>query len=224
MSQLNIRKHISAQYNKDLEDARHNVLRLGGLVEQQLAHAIRAMTMGDRAVAFDVVSTHKKVRELEVSIEHECTRIIAKRQPTASDLRLVLSIFKTITDLARIGNEAKRIAKAVTDNKHASIRAFAPSVESLGERVQVMLRDTLDAFARLDLEAGKEVAKQDKKIDKKYELLIQQLTENMMNNPESIPQIMDVMWSVRALERIGDRCQNICDYVLYFVEGHNRRY
>lgn len=222
MSQSNIRKHISAQYNEDLENARHRVLRLGGLVEQQLTCALTAITSSDRVLAAEVVEKHATVRELEASIEHECTRIIAKRQPTASDLRLVLAIFKTITELARIGNEARRIANAVTENKHGSVSLFASSVESLGARVQVMLGDTLDAFARLDLEAGKSVSKQDKKIDKKYELLIEQLTEHMMKHPSSIPQIMDVMWSVRALERIGDRCQNICDYVLYFVDGSNR--
>ena len=222
MSEFNIRKHISAQYNQDLENARHQVLRLGGLVEQQLGHALTAIISGDKVMASGVIERHQNVREAELSVEHDCTRIIAKRQPTASDLRLVLTIFKTITDLARIGNEAKRIAIAVTENKHSFVRHFASSIESLGERVQLILRDTLDAFARLDLDAGASIAKQDKKIDKKYQSLIQQLTEHMMANPKKIPQTMDVMWSVRSLERIGDRCQNICDYVVYFAEGSNR--
>ena len=123
--------------------------------------------------------------------------------------------------MVRIGND-KAYRYSFTENKHSFVRHFASSIESLGERVQLILRDTLDAFARLDLDAGASIAKQDKKIDKKYQSLIQQLTEHMMANPKKIPQTMDVMWSVRSLERIGDRCQNICDYVVYIAEGSNR--
>jgi len=224
MDNLNLNKHISAQFNQELENVRHHVLRMGGLVEQQLSDALSAIEMSDSDLAEKVIRNDVEVNALEVAIDEECTQIIAKRQPAASDLRLILAIFKTIADLERIGDEAERIAKVATESFSNSHQDFLVNLESMGRRVQTMLHDTLDAFARMDVEAAFEVHHQDKKIDNKYEALTRQLMTYMMEDPRAIPKVMDVLWSARSLERIGDRCQNICEYIIYFVKGKDVRH
>ena len=224
MDNLNLNKHISAQFNEELENVRHHVLRMGGLVEQQLSDALSAIETSDSELAEKVIQNDVEVNALEVAIDEECTQIIAKRQPAASDLRLILAIFKTIADLERIGDEAERIARVATESFSNSQQDFLVNLESMGRRVQTMLHDTLDAFARMDVEAAFEVHHQDKKIDHKYEGLTRQLMTYMMEDPRAIPKVMDVLWSARSLERIGDRCQNICEYIIYFVKGKDVRH
>lgn len=224
MNSLNLNKHISAQFNQELENVRHHVLRMGGLVEQQLSDALSAIEESNSELAMQVMQKDVEVNALEVEIDEECTQIIAKRQPAASDLRLILAIFKTIADLERIGDEAGRIAKVATESFHNAQQEYLVNLESMGRRVQTMLHDTLDAFARMDVEAAFEVHDQDKKIDQKYEGLTRQLMTYMMEDPRVIPKVMDVLWSARSLERIGDRCQNICEYIIYFVKGKDIRH
>lgn len=148
-----------------------------------------------------------------------CSRIIAKRQPAAGDLRLIMAIVKTITDLERIGDEAEKIAKVAQESFNKEQRDLLVSLENLGRSVLQVLQDTLDAFTRMDVDAAVKVHQNDDKIDREYEGLMRQLMTYMMEDPRSIPQIMSVIWSARALERIGDRCQNICEYIIYFVKG-----
>ena len=171
-----------------------------------------------------MLETDYLVNRMEVQIDEACTRIIAKRQPAASDLRLVLAIIKTITDLERIGDEAERIANVALESFDKAQQEFLFSVESMGRKATAMLTDVLDAFARMDAEAAFKVHKVDKKLDKEYEAVTRQLMTYMMEDPRSIPKVMDVIWSVRSLERIGDRCKNIAEYVIYFVKGKDVRH
>lgn len=218
-------EHISRQFDDELEDIRNLVMQMGGIVEQQLGDAIKALTDKDETLAELVVTSDYKVNALEVQIDEECTQIIAKRQPAASDLRLVIAVIKTITDLERIGDEAERIgrmtlhfAETKGENKMLS------GIVQLGERVNAMLKDALDTFARMDVDQAIKVARQDLKIDKQYESILRELMTYMMEDPRSIPSIINMMWSARALERIGDRARNICEYVIYLVKGKDVRH
>lgn len=220
----NINKHISGRFNQELENVRNHVLSMGGLVEQQLNSALDAVSQNDAALAQKVRENDYKVNAMEVSIDEDCTRIIAKRQPAASDLRLVIAIAKTIADLERIGDEAKRIAKVALDSFTKDQQDLLVNIENMGRQVSKMLHDVLDAFARMDVQRAFEVHKEDAKVDREYEAITRQIMTYMMEDPRSIPKIMDLVWSVRSLERIGDRCQNIAEYVIYFVNGKDIRH
>lgn len=178
----------------------------------------------DIELARKVVRDDHKVNAMEVSIDDACTRIIAKRQPTAKDLRLIMAIIKTITDLERIGDVATRIAYVAIESPSSKERQFQVSLEPLCRQAINMLHQVLDAFARMDVEAAAEVHKQDDKLDAEYEAVIRQLMTYMMEDPKNIPNILQVMWSARAIERVGDRCQNICEYIIYFVKGKDVRH
>ncbi|OOE89847.1 phosphate signaling complex protein PhoU [Salinivibrio sharmensis] len=224
MDNHNISRHISGQFNAELEAIRTHVLAMGGLVERQLTDALRAMHNQDVDLARHVIREDHKVNGMEVAIDEACTRIIAKRQPTASDLRLVMAIIKTITDLERIGDVADSIAKMALDNSSYSQQPFLVSLEALGQRAAKMLHDVLDAFARMDIDAAMKVYRKDDSLDREYEGILRQLMTYMMEDPRSIPNVLKVMWSARAIERVGDRCQNICEYIIYFVKGKDVRH
>ncbi len=217
-------RHISEQFNVELEAIRTHVLTMGGLVEQQMSYAIQALNKEDIELARKVVRDDHKVNAMEVAIDDACTRIIAKRQPTAKDLRLIMAIIKTITDLERIGDVATRIAYVAIESPSSKERQFQVSLEPLCRQAIQMLHQVLDAFARMDVEAAAEVHKQDDKLDAEYEAVIRQLMTYMMEDPKNIPHILQVMWSARAIERVGDRCQNICEYIIYFVKGKDVRH
>ncbi|KTD98416.1 MULTISPECIES: phosphate signaling complex protein PhoU [unclassified Pseudoalteromonas] len=220
----NINKHISGRFNQELENVRNHVLSMGGLVEQQLSSALDAVSTNDAELAEKVRQNDYKVNAMEVSIDEECTRIIARRQPAASDLRLVIAIAKTIADLERIGDEAERIAKVALDSFTKDQQDLLVNIENMGRQVLKMLHDVLDAFARMDVQRAFEVHKEDAKVDREYEAITRQIMTYMMEDPRSIPKIMDLVWSVRSLERIGDRCQNIAEYIIYFVNGKDIRH
>ncbi|RZQ54031.1 phosphate transport system regulatory protein PhoU [Pseudoalteromonas phenolica] len=220
----NLNKHISGRFNEELENVRNHVLSMGGLVEEQLNLALDAINDNDAEKARKVSENDYKVNAMEVNIDEECTRIIAKRQPAASDLRLVVAIAKTIADLERIGDEAERIARVALDSFTKDQQDLLVNLENMGRQVSKMLHDVLDAFARMDVQSAFEVHKEDAKVDREYEALTRQIMTYMMEDPRSIPKIMDLIWSVRSLERIGDRCQNIAEYVIYFVNGKDIRH
>ncbi|WP_445397657.1 phosphate signaling complex protein PhoU [Zobellella sp. An-6] len=223
MDKINLKKHISGQFNVELEGVLNQVLVMGGLVEQQLADAITAIHEQDMDMARQIVANDHKVNALEVQIDEECTRIIAKRQPAASDLRLVLAIIKTITDLERIGDVAKRIGMMLLDNANKKQPPLV-SMENMGRRTVKMLHEALDAFARMDVEAAIEVHKEDDKVDREYESIIRELMTFMMEDPRTIPHVLNVLWCARSLERVGDRVQHICEYIIYFVKGKDVRH
>ena len=223
MDNMNLNKHISGQFNTELEAVRNNVLAMGGLVEQQLADALVAIHDQDMELARRIVETDLKVNSMEISIDEECTRIIAKRQPTASDLRLILMISKAVTDLERMGDVADKLARMVINNTSRSHPPLV-SLESMGRQAIKMLHDALDAFARMDVEAAIQLYHDDDKIDRQYESIIRELMTYMMEDPRTIPQVLEVLWAARSLERIGDRCQHISDYIIYCVKGKDVRH
>ncbi len=219
MDNLNIGRHISGQFNEDLERIINQVMHMGGLVEKQLTDALTSVCDADEALAKKVLHNDYLINNAEVNIDDECTRIIAKRQPAAGDLRLVMAIVKTITDLERIGDESGKIANVTLESLSSEHKDLLSNLDNLGRHVLTFLQATLDAFTRMDFDAAVKVHKSDDKIDREYEALMRQLMTYMMEDPRSIPQVMSVIWSARALERIGDRCQNICEYIIYFVKG-----
>ena len=225
MDKNDLGKHISQQFDTELEDVRNRVLTMGGLVEQQLADALQALVDENVELGEQVVARDYLVNEMEVSIDEECTQIIARRQPAASDLRLIMAVIKTITDLERIGDEAERFASMMLrHSREDKSSSLTGSIENMGEQVKQMLHGALDAFARMDTEAATKVWHKDSKVDTQYESIMRQLITYMMEDPRSIPWSLDVMWSARALERIGDRSSNICEYVIYLVKGKDVRH
>ena len=227
MSTPTYKSHISSAFNAELEDVRQRVLAMGGLVEQQIADACRAIKESDIELAAEVIKGDEKVNLLEVSIDDECSRILARRQPTASDLRLVYAVIKTITDLERMGDEAEKIARMATDlandHDHKSSGPL-PEIHHMARHVSQLVRDSLDAFARMDAESALAVAQEDVNIDREYEALLRQCITFMMEDPRTIRRVLDIVWSVRALERIGDHARNIAEYVIYFVKGKDVRH
>lgn len=221
----NSSQHISQQFEAELQDIRSRVLAMGGLVEQQVTHALKALKTADNEIARSVIETDQQVNELEMSIDEECIQIIALRQPTAGDLRLVSVILKTITDLERIGDEANMIARRALNlsNKDRPKKNYR-ELSTLGNHVRGMLRDALDAFARLDVDAALAVAREDVDVDEEYESFIRTMITYMMEDPRTISRVLDLMWSARALERIGDHARNLCEYVIYLVEGKDVRH
>jgi len=225
MTTSHLSDHISQRFNKDLEQLRSNVLKMGGLVETQLSKAIISMVSGDSELGLKVANDDYKVNELEVNIDEECSRILATRAPAASDLRLIVAIIKTITDLERIGDEAEKIGflasqLAAMDRPANSYR----EVKNLGNHVLQMVRDAMNAFARLDVKACYAVLREDEIVDEEYDSIARQGITFMMEDPRSIKRVMNVTWAARALERIGDHAKNICEYVIYMVEGRDVRH
>lgn len=225
MDQSDLMHHYSHQFNADLESLRTRVLEMGGLVEQQLENAIAALKTSETELGELVVANDYKVNKLDVSIDELSAKIIALRQPTASDLRLVLTVIKMTADLERIGDEAKRVARMAIRTAGSEPRQnLYLRIEHLGDQVQQMLHRSLDAFARMDVDEAIEVAHDDKRVDREYESIMRQGMTYMMEDPRSIPRLMDIIWSARAMERIGDRCCNISEYIIYFVKGKDVRH
>lgn len=218
-------QHISQQFEKELQDIRSRVLAMGGLVEQQVSKAMEALVTGDAELARQVITDDEDVNKMDISIDEDCIQIIALRQPTASDLRLVTGILKTITDLERIGDEAVRIGRmalnlAEKDRPKKNYR----ELHALGQHVSGMLHNTLDAFARFDVDAALQVAHEDRQVDAEYEGIMRQLMTYMMEDPRTISRAIDMMWSARSLERIGDHSRNISQHIIYLVEGKDVRH
>ena len=228
MSQQNLGSHIFRQFDQELEGLRNRVLTMGGLVEEQLGDALTAFFEGDSTLAETVIERDREVNGMEVRLDEECARILAIRQPAAGDLRLIFAIIKTITDLERIGDQADRVARAALETREqASLprsKDHKYSIRHLGDQVHQMLRDALDAFARMDVERAREITRQDKVVDNEYESIMRQLITHMMEDPRSIRGALDSVWAARALERIGDHTKNLCEYLIYMVEGTDVRH
>ena len=225
MDKLQFGQHISRRFNEELEDVRSKVLHMGGVVEEQLANALRVLVNDEVALASDVIDADAIVNSLEVEIDEECTRIVARRQPAATDLRLVMTVSKTINELERIGDEAKRVAKMSRKDMEGALQDdVRAELTHMGDLVRAMLRQVLDAFARTDVDTAVLVVKADKKVDKKYKKIIKKLIQRMRDDPEAVPAVMNIMWAVRSLERLGDRCQNIAEHIIYMVLGTDVRH
>jgi phosphate transport system protein len=225
METTDLSHHILSRFNADLEGVRSSVLKMGGLVEQQLHDGIIALVNGDSRLGEEVARLDHKVNAMEVAIDEDCSRILATRNPTASDLRLIVAVIKTITDLERIGDEAEKlghIAARLASMDRPSDRYR--ELKHIGDLVSDMVHGALDAFARFDTDAAVAVARKDRLVDEEYEAIQRQCITFMMEDPRAIRRTLDVLWVARALERIGDHAKNICEYVIYLVLGKDVRH
>lgn len=218
-------QHISQQFNDELSELKNHLLVMGGLVEKQVSDAVQSLISGDGGLAEEVRSKDEEVDSMERLIDEECTRVIARRQPAASDLRLVVSVAKMVSDLERVGDEASKIAKMalVLVEEGESPRGYV-EVRHIAQHVGCMVRDSLDAFARFDVEKALEVLREDRSVDNEYKTATRSLVTFMMEDPRSISQVLSVMWVLRALERIGDHACNIAEHVIYMVKGKDVRH
>ena len=219
-------QHISQQFDEEMEDLRNKVLKMGGLVEQQINGAIEALQNTNAPGAEKVILKDHKVNALEVKIDEACIQILARRQPAASDLRMVIAVIKTITDLERIGDEAEKIAKMALNlaEDDVSFHNRYSGVRHLGEGVKRMVHDVLDAYARLDVDAAIKVVRDDEVVDSDYQELMRTLVTYMMEDPRRISEVLDIIWAARSLERIGDHAKNISEYIIYLVRGKDIRH
>lgn len=225
MEHQDLSHHWSRQFNAELEAVRNSVMAMGGLVQEQLRRAVEALVRGDSELGEQVARNDVRVNSHEVSIDENCSRIIARRQPTAGDLRLIMAVVKTITDLERIGDEAKKIgylaARLATQERPAD---SYQSIQHLAELVDGMLKQALDAFARMDPDEAMRIVRQDEVVDREYDAALRQGITHMMEDPRSIRRVLDTLWTARALERIGDHAKNICEYVVFMVRGKDIRH
>jgi phosphate transport system protein len=218
-------EHISRQFDADLEGLRTRVLAMGGLVEQQVVRAMDGLESGDIPMLELVIAKDREVNRHEVELDEACNNVIARRQPAAVDLRMIMTVVKTITDLERIGDEAKKIAKMARD-VHRSETRTVPSVDLRhpAEIAVAMLRKSLDSFARLDANASAEVVRQDREVDAGFKAAMRQLITYMMEDPRTISSSLDLLFIARSIERIGDHAKNISEYVVYLVKGRDVRH
>ena len=218
-------RHISRKFDEALEEVRTSVFAMGGLVEEQIGQALTALANMDSALGEQVVRDDYRINRLEVQIDEECARIIALRQPAAGDLRLIIAIIKTITDLERMGDEAEKIGRTAIRLAGNSPRTMRyAGVRNLGRHVQQLVRQALDAFARVDVEAAVAIAREDKTVDLEYAACMRELVTYMMEDPRRISEVLDVIWCARALERIADHAKNIGEYIVFLVKGKDVRH
>jgi len=222
---MEIGQHISQRYNQELEDIRNKVLKMGGLVESQAEDAVKALLERDPKLALKVSTSDHEIDAMEVAIDDDCIQVIARRQPAASDLRLVFAVGKVITDLERIGDEAEKIGKYSKKlAKKKATTGMHSELEHLSELSLELLHDTLDAFARLDSEQALQIIVKSEKINKEFNALSRQLISHMMEDPRNIKNVLRITWCARSLERIGNYSTNISEHIVYLVEGKDIRH
>ena len=212
--------HISQQFNAELEDVRSHLLAMGGLVEKQVNDAVNALIDADSGLAQQVREIDDQINQMERNIDEECVRILARRQPAASDLRLIISISKSVIDL-----EASKVARRAIQlcEEGESPRGYV-EVRHIGSQVQKMVQEALDAFARFDADLALSVAQYDKTVDREYKTALRELVTYMMEDPRAISRVLNIIWALRSLERIGDHARNIAELVIYLVRGTDVRH
>ncbi|MDD2864223.1 MAG: phosphate signaling complex protein PhoU [Methylococcales bacterium] len=225
MDNSKIAHHISENFNKELEDIRNKVLAMGGLVEEQIDLAVKAFIISDMELAETVIKQDNEVDDFEMEIDAECTQILALRQPAAFDLRLLLTVLRVITELERIGDLAERIAKMAiqlsgNENKNDQYH----ELKHIAGLVKEMLHGALDSFARMSIDGITDITGSDEQVDREYASIIRQLITQMMEDPRNITRTLDILWTVRALERIGDHSRYICEHLIYMVKGEDVRH
>ena len=219
-------EHLSKQFDADLERLRSQVLQMGGLVESQILGAIEGFTSGNRELLDRVINNEPRVNGYEVTIDGDCSHTIVKRQPAASDLRMIMAISKTVTDLERMGDEAEKIARMsvrVHERDRPNVHRFG-EIRHAGNIAVHMLRQALDAFARLDAELVARVVREDAAIDDEFSAIVRQLVTFMMEDPRTISTALEIVWIAKAIERIGDHAQNMAENVIYIVKGTDVRH
>ena len=221
-------KHLSTQFDAELSGISGRVLEMGGLVENQVVQGLHALTTFNAEMAAEVLSVEERVNQMEMEIDRDLSAIIARRQPTARDLRLLIAISKAIANLERVGDEAARIARTVQRliNTGVSSRLRLP-VQDLrfeADLAIAQLRKALDAFARLDTAKALEVLKQDDQIDQEFDGLLRKLITYMMEDPRTISSSIDLVFVAKAIERVGDHAKNLAEVIIYVVKGTDVRH
>lgn len=221
-------KHLSAQFDAELSGISTRVLEMGGLVESQVAQAMYALTNFSEATAAQVLTREETVNATEVEIDRDLSRILARRQPTARDLRLLIAISKSIANLERVGDEAARIARTVqrliSAGMSSRLRLPVEDLKFESDLAIALLRKALDAFARLDVDKALEVLKQDDQIDQEFEGLMRKLITFMMEDPRTISSSIDLVFVAKAIERVGDHAKNLAEQIIYIVKGTDVRH
>jgi len=225
LSSPHMAEHTSKQFDAELESVRSRVLQMGGLVEEQITRAMESLIAGDMELIDRVIADDHRVNALEVGLDEMCSHIIARRQPAAGDLRLLIAVIKTITDLERIGDEAAKIAR-MAKLIHSAERLNMPRMDlsRVADRALAMLRQSLDAFARLDVSEAMQVVKQDQAVDDEFRAIMRQLITFMMEDPRTITRSLEILFIAKAVERIGDHAKNMAEYVVYMVKGRDVRH
>jgi len=222
---MELGQHISQRYNHELEDIRSKVLKMGGLVEEQSVNALKSLLEYDKPLAKEVTKGDDIINEMEVEIDEECTQVIARRQPAASDLRLIITVVKVITDLERIGDEAVKIASYSKKlAKKPSVNGMHSELSHLTELVLDILHNALDSFARLDADQAISILEGENRLNKEVNNLSRLLITYMMEDPRNIKSALRISWCARSIERIGAHSQNICEYVIFLVKGKDVRH
>ncbi len=224
MDNIKIGHHISERFNSELEDVRNKLLIMGGLVERQIEQAIEAYATGNMELAELVIKQDSDVDAMELDIDQACTQILALRQPTAFDLRLLMTVIKIIHEIERVGDKAERIAEMAIQLAGEESRSSHHEMEHMATIVKGMFHDALDAFARMTVEDVPTITARDLNVDREYDSIVRQLITRMMEDPRNITRTLDVLWSVRALERIGDHACNICEHLVYMIQGDDVRH
>lgn len=222
---LRMKEHLSKRFDADLEHIRTGVLQMGGQVETQLAQAMQGLKTGDLPLLERVIDEDHRINLTEIELDEACSHIIAKRQPAAVDLRMILTVIKIISDLERVGDEAKKIAKAAR-RLHAGDTNFMPRVElnHAATLATEMLRKSLDSFARLDISSAADIVRQDAEVDACFKGVMRQLITFMMEDPRTISHALDVLFIAKAIERVGDHAKNISEYMVFMVSGRDVRH
>jgi len=219
--------HSIKKYDEELEAIRSRVLQMGGLVESQVRTALNAFELADEQLAQQAIDADRQVNELEMDVDQMVNYVIARRQPTAGDLRMITGVAKVITDLERIGDEASKIARAVKwlheKGDQARLNRI-PDIKYSGEAASSMLRRALDAFARMDAVAGASIIKDDLGIDDRFRAVLRQLITFMMEDPRTISASLDCIWVAKAIERIGDHAKNVAEHVIFISQGWDARH
>ncbi len=220
------KEHVSKKFDADLEEIRTLVLQMGGLVEEQIKNAVEALTEGNSHLIEQIIDNDHRVNAMEIKIDELCSQIIVRRQPTAIDLRMIMTVINTITDLERIGDEATKIAR-MAKLIYASDRMHMPRFVEIRHIAAIaidMLRKALDAFARLDPNASAEIVRQDEQVDEEFRSIIRHLVTFMMEDPRKISTAIEILFAAKAVERIGDHAKNMSEYIVYLVKGKDVRH
>ena len=226
MTIMNTTEHRSKQFDADLEDIRSRVLQMGGIVESQILNAIDSFTTGSRELINRVIEGEREVDSREKDIDDACVHLVARRQPTAGDLRLIMGVSKIVTDLERIGDEAEKIAlmaRLIHGRGALQIPRFV-DVRHSGDMAVVMLRRSLDALARLDASESEKIIAEDRLIDSEFRGIVRQLITYMMEDPRTISTALEIVWVAKSIERIGDHAKNVAEQVIYIVSGADVRH
>lgn len=225
MEHVEFEKHTSSEYTAELEDIRNHLLKMGGKAENQLRMILEAMNDGSKDLANQLLAQGDEIDQMEIDLDSECTRIIARRQPAASDLRLIVAVMKSITDIERIGDETEKMArllkKLIAKDFHSK---YYQEIDHLGQEVLSNLSGSLNALARLDAEEAIKIAQKDQVIDAHFDELNGKLIKQMVKDPDKVKPYLKLSQSAQALERIGDHAKNICENVIYLVIGKDIRH